>query len=353
MIIRNRTSFFAESLIIWFETNKRDLPWRVDKNPFRVWLSEVILQQTRVSQGTSYFEKFVHQYDNVHALAEADEEEVLRLWEGLGYYSRARNMLAAARQVASEFNGEFPSDLSGLKSLKGVGPYTAAAIGSICFDLEEPVLDGNAFRVAARFFGIDLAINLPSSTKTFYTTMKEAMQGANPGTFNQAVMEVGALVCLPAKPKCQECPLHSECYANRHNKAHQLPVKNKKNPPTDVYMDFAVVRVGNKILFHHRSRKGIWKNMWDFPSVEGAVPSEYPDAIIKSELATELHHLTLVAVDREVLHQLTHRRLHIRFGVFLSTRTFEPPKDCRWLTIDEAESLPMPVPVRHYVLTIA
>ena len=232
---------FSNRLVTWYLQNKRDLPWRQSINPYTVWLSEIILQQTRVDQGTAYFFKFIEQFPTVYNLANASEEEVLKLWQGLGYYSRARNLHSAANYIVNELNGKFPTTYSEILKLKGVGDYTASAIASICFNEPTAVVDGNVYRVLARYFGISTPINSTSGIKEFKKLAQELIVEDIPGTFNQAIMEFGACMCKPQNPDCFNCPLNDSCVALSNNTIAQLPVKINKTKVRKRYFNYLVI----------------------------------------------------------------------------------------------------------------
>ena len=260
---------FSKKLIDWYGKHKRPLPWRNSSDPYIIWLSEVILQQTRVKQGLPYFNAFLERFPDVASLAAASQDEVLKLWQGLGYYSRARNMHAAAQQVLDEFQGEFPRKYDDLIKLKGVGDYTAAAIASICNDESVAVVDGNVFRVLSRLFGIKEPINSSKGVKKFRAKAKELLPKENTGNHNQAVMEFGALHCLPKNPHCSSCPFAHECHAFQNDLQQDLPVKIKKNKVKTVYMNYLVfIDKNGKTLIQQRKENAIWKGLFDFPLIE-------------------------------------------------------------------------------------
>ena len=228
---------FAPKILNWYYKHQRDLPWRETREPYKVWLSEIILQQTRVAQGMPYYYRFVKAFPAVDDLARAPEEEVLKLWQGLGYYSRARNLHATAKIVAEDFDGKFPETYKGLKSLKGVGDYTASAIASFCFDVPEPVVDGNVYRVLSRYFGVGTPINSTQGVKYFKELAREVMDADNIRDYNQGIMEFGAIQCAPKKPYCLLCPLQDSCVALKENKVDQLPVKLGKTKVRSRYFN--------------------------------------------------------------------------------------------------------------------
>ena len=262
------TAWFSKALLPWYRVHHRSLPWRDTTDPYRIWLSEVILQQTRVDQGLAYWERFVERYPTVADLAAANEDEVLRLWQGLGYYSRARNLLTAARQVMEEHGGEFPLTYAQLKGLKGVGEYTAAAIGSIAFGLPEPVVDGNVYRVLARIFGIDTPIDSTKGRKEFRTLAAKLLDTRHPGDHNQAVMELGATVCTPKNPQCERCPLVVRCIARSTGRIAELPVKAGKTKVRTRHFNYLHIEAHNGIYLRKRDGKDIWQGLWELPLIE-------------------------------------------------------------------------------------
>jgi A/G-specific adenine glycosylase len=280
---------------------KRELPWRKTQDPYTIWVSEIILQQTRVEQGMPYFERFMEAFPDIASLANAPENHVLALWQGLGYYSRARNMQGAARQVVNDFNGHFPSTYEEILKLKGVGPYTAAAIASICFEEPEPVVDGNVFRAASRIFAISEDTSKASTRKVFVSALKEIIPKDQPGTFNQAVMELGATICKPS-PNCGECPVREYCIGFRDKVIHQLPVKGKKTKVRDRFLNYLVYQCGETVLMKKREEKDIWQGLYDFPLVEDGVDEEVISAS--------------TCISDEYIHLLSHQRLHAKFFLF-------------------------------------
>lgn len=305
-------TFFAKTLIEWYLHHKRDLPWRSSNNPYHIWLSEIMLQQTRVSQGMPYYFAFTDAFPTVFELAQADEQQVLKLWQGLGYYSRARNLHATAKTVAA-MGGNFPNSFEQLRKLKGVGDYTAAAIASIAFSQPVPVIDGNVFRVMSRFFGLEDDIAQQRSRKVFWDLAIQNIPHDDPGTYNQAVMEFGALQCVPRNPDCGVCPLRASCSAFQTGAVSRLPVKSGKAAPRNRYLNYLVILddAGQTIL-KQRTQAGIWKHLYEFPVIEAAEPFELSDlephtndfaGLIACEPLPEY----------DVIHKLTHQTLHITF----------------------------------------
>ncbi|MBU2061513.1 MAG: A/G-specific adenine glycosylase [Bacteroidetes bacterium] len=308
---------FSNLLIQWYLLNKRDLPWRNTINPYHIWLSEIMLQQTRVAQGTPYFLAFTTAFPTVFDLAKADEEQVLKLWQGLGYYSRARNLHKAAQYVAFELNGIFPNNYKELLELKGVGEYTAAAIASFSYNEAVPVVDGNVFRVLSRYFDVETDIALASAKKEFAALAFELMPKEDPATFNQAIMEFGALQCVPRNPDCTICVFNASCLALQKNKINQLPVKSKKLKVTKRYFNYLVIADENdNTLVQKRTAKGIWHNLYEFPLIESEKEEgfEYIENSLKSSLVVDNKVISIMEYDdKSNVHKLSHQHLYIRF----------------------------------------
>ncbi len=260
---------FHNILIKWYLQNKRDLPWRKTVDPYQIWLSEIMLQQTRVVQGMPYFFSFIKEFPTVKDLADAREEKVLKLWQGLGYYSRARNLHKTAQYISNDLNGIFPDSYKELLKLKGVGEYTAAAIASFSYNEPVPVVDGNVFRVLARYFDIESDIAVPATKKEFAALAQELMPKDNPALFNQAIMEFGALQCVPKSPECSVCVFNESCAALQKGKVNMLPVKSKKLKVTNRYFNYLILEdvLGNTLI-QKRTQKGIWHNLYEFPLLE-------------------------------------------------------------------------------------
>lgn len=336
---------FSKYLIKWYLQNHRDLPWRHTKDPYLIWLSEIILQQTRVAQGMSYYMAFVEAFPNVLSLARASEEEVLKLWQGLGYYSRARNLHATARFIASELEGNFPTRYQELLKLKGVGDYTASAISSFAFDEPQPVVDGNVFRVLARYFAIDTDISTPAARIQFKDLAAELMQGCSPSLFNQAIMEFGALQCTPAKPDCGVCPLNRSCLALAGNLVSSLPVKKKKQKPRNRYFHYLVVTDENgHTILRKRSEKDIWHNLYEFPLIE----SESLVSLSDLGMQDVLRDMQILSVSGDpvsrVLHKLTHQHLDISFW-----KVTVKGRVSNGIDKEVLRSLPVPVVIHNFI----
>ncbi len=307
---------FSKLLIEWYLQNSRDLPWRKTIHPYPVWLSEIMLQQTRVAQGLPYFLKFIDAFPTVFDLANAPEEQVLKLWQGLGYYSRARNLHATAKYIAYELHGHFPPDYSGLLKLQGVGDYTAAAIASIAYGEPVPVVDGNVYRVLARVYGIDTDITSSGAKKQFTELAASLLPKGEASAFNQAMMEFGALQCVPKNPDCAVCVFNTRCVAFQTGRVNELPVKLKKAKVTNRYFNYLVVqdRQGNSII-QKRIAKGIWHNLYEFPLIETEGDTSYKevwDLIYSRGFSFEVKDLRLLTPEI-IIHKLSHQHLHIRF----------------------------------------
>ena len=260
---------FSKDLICWYYENKRDLPWRKTKDPYKIWLSEIILQQTKIAQGLPYYLKFVVQYPTVSKLAKASEREVLKLWEGLGYYSRARNLHKTAKIVINDLKGVFPSNHKELVKLPGIGDYTASAISSFSINEINPVIDGNVYRFLSRLIGIKTPINTSKSHKEFRDIAKILISKKNPSDFNQAIMEFGSLICRPTSPLCEKCMYQNNCFAHLNKELHALPVKIKKKKVRDRFFNFLIVKSdSNQTIIIKRKEKDIWQNLYQFPLFE-------------------------------------------------------------------------------------
>lgn len=343
---------FSTKLLKWYQDHKRDLPWRGSRDPYTVWLSEIILQQTRVAQGMPYFLSFKASFPTVQDLAMADEEEVLKLWQGLGYYSRARNLHQTARTVAFDLEGDFPTTYKGLLALKGIGPYTAAAISSICFDEAQPVVDGNVYRVLSRYFGIDLPVNTSKGQRAFRELAEQVLLRSVPGEFNQAIMEFGALQCVPKSPDCLNCPLNSSCAALAQDRVGELPRKQPKAGPRRRFFHYIMpVDPNFNTLLIRREGRGIWQGLYEFPLLEQEdIPSE-------ATLANGLGELLDIAEPKvlrthrfnsePVVHKLSHQHLFTTFWILYVDALPE-----RRVPLSEMEKYPVPVLISEFMDTV-
>jgi len=304
-----------EQLILWYLNEKRDLPWRNTNDPYKIWLSEIILQQTRVDQGLDYYLKFTSTYPTVGLLAEASAEEVMKNWQGLGYYSRARNLHTTAKFIHHELNGIFPKDYESIIKLKGVGPYTAAAIASFAFKEPKAVVDGNVYRVLSRLFDIDTPINSTEGKKTFQEIADQLLSREKPDLFNQAIMELGALVCTPKKPLCLHCPVQGKCLAFQNGTIASRPIKLKKTKQTLRRMDYVVVENDREIVLRKRDGKDIWQGLYDFGSIENV---EHLNEADLSRYVLETFPLSKISSigavpEKSYTHLLSHRKIEARF----------------------------------------
>lgn len=339
----------SKPLIQWYLQNKRVLPWRLTTNPYKVWLSEIILQQTTVAQGLPYYNKFTDTFKTLEDLANADEEFVLKQWQGLGYYSRARNLLATAKYISSELNGQFPNNYKDLLTLKGIGPYTAAAIASFCYKEPVAVLDGNVFRVLARYFNIDTPINNPKGIKEFKTLSQKLVSTENPATYNQAIMELGALVCKPNNPDCQKCPINNGCLALKNNSQYKLPVKLKKLKIKKRFFNYLLIQTDlNTSILNKRINKGIWHNLYELPLVETNTTLEVSELINHSDflkLFNQEYPLEISCFnEKEIVHKLTHQHIYTKFWII---KTTQHPKAT--IPISELKNYPVPILIHNFL----
>ena len=339
---------FAKTLQHWYLQNKRDLPWRNSTDPYYIWLSEIILQQTRVAQGLPYFLSFTSAFPTVFDLANASEQQVLKLWQGLGYYSRARNLHKTAQIISFEKNGVFPQNYSDLLYLKGVGDYTAAAIASFAYNERVPVVDGNVFRVLSRYIGIENDIADAKSRIIFKQIALQLMDSVAPNVFNQAIMEFGALQCVPKNPNCLQCVFTDSCYALQQNRVGELPLKAKKAKPIHKYFNYLIfIDDEQKTIVSQRTEKGIWQNLYEFPLIETNENSsefEIIDLIKKQQFIENSIQNIKNYADVAKIHKLTHQHLHIRFwkiqvdGLILNG-----------MSANEAKKHPFPIVIHNFL----
>ncbi len=335
---------FSVKIYAWYAANKRDLPWRTTNDPYKIWLSEIILQQTRVSQGLPYYLLFVENFPTVSSLAAASEDKVLKLWQGLGYYSRARNLHAAAKYIDKELNGAFPSSYESLLSLKGVGEYTAAAIASFAFNLPCPVVDGNVFRVLARYFGIDTPIDTANGKKLFHRLASELIPANAPAMHNQAMMEFGALQCIPVNPACTSCPLHAGCFVFRSSTVGCFPVKIKKTTLRKRYFNYFVIFTGNSVFLRKRNGNDIWKNLFEFPMIETTNRTKEKELIEKeaSVMLSGLEKPEVEIITKWEIHLLSHQKINYRFFVLKAGE--EKKISCDLIKVDKKDIFNFAVP---------
>ncbi|WP_299531014.1 A/G-specific adenine glycosylase [Ulvibacterium sp.] len=335
--------FFSQKILHWYSENKRSLPWRSTRDPYKIWLSEVILQQTRVVQGEPYYLKFVENFPTVQDLAKASEERVLKLWQGLGYYSRARNLHATAKTVVREYGGRFPNSYDELLKLKGIGDYTASAIASICFDEPRPVVDGNVYRVLARYFGIDIPINSTKGIRYFKQLAVEVMDRKNIRDYNQGIMEFGAIQCAPKKPYCLLCPLNESCIGLKENLVHTLPVKENRTKIRRRNFNYLVwVDPNNTTKLSQRKGKGIWQNLWEFPLLESE--NELNDKELKKMISGDVSFRLSLYNESPIVHKLSHQHLYTKFWIIESKARLED--GISWANL---ESYPVPVLIADFI----
>jgi A/G-specific adenine glycosylase len=306
-----KATVFSQKVVEWYQEHHRLLPWRQTRDPYKIWLSEIILQQTRVAQGLPYYRAFLSKYPRVMSLAAASEQEVLRVWQGLGYYSRARNLHACALSIVKEYKGKFPQTFDGLKRLKGIGDYTAAAIASFAFGERVAVVDGNVFRVLSRVFGIPDDIASTSGKKKFAALANSLLPVADSATHNQAIMEFGALMCTPRNPACDRCPLASGCYAYKHERQAEFPVKRKAGKSKQRYFYYLVIRRATSVLMTRRAGSDIWKGLWDFPLWESERRLTRSD--LEQRMQQYFGRNVAMTTSREYKHVLSHQVLFARF----------------------------------------
>tara|TARA_B100000809_G_scaffold162839_1_gene160193 strand:+ start:799 stop:1842 length:1044 start_codon:yes stop_codon:yes gene_type:complete len=338
---------FSNTLIHWYLQNNRDLPWRKSKNPYFIWLSEIMLQQTRVAQGLSYYIKFTSTFPTVFDLAKADESTVLKMWQGLGYYSRARNLHFSAKQISKELNGIFPSTYEEIIKLKGVGDYTASAISSICFNEPTAVVDGNVYRVLSRYFGINTPTNSTSGIKEFKLLAQTLIDASQPGTYNQALMDFGALHCKPQNPLCETCPFCNSCVAFEKKLTKELPVKEKKIKVRKRYFNFLVIKTDDhKTILTERKGKGIWQGLYQFPLIENTETIREKEIIASKEFNDLFPAETTISLfnKKEIVHKLSHQHLYTQFWI-VETKTLKNAN----ISWENIQDFPVPVLIANFL----
>lgn len=344
---------FVNQLINWYHQHKRDLPWRRTIDPYKIWLSEIMLQQTRVAQGTPYYLKFVAEFPTVFDLAQARESSVLRLWQGLGYYSRARNLHSCAKTVVNEYNGVFPNTYKDLLALKGIGKYTAAAISSICYGEAKAVVDGNVYRVLSRVYGVHDDISSTLGAKVFENLANQVLDDKRPSDYNQAIMEFGALQCVPKSPDCSKCPISLECYAFKNKQQQHLPVKLKKVKVRKRYFNYFVIRSDQNIYLNLRGPKDVWQGLYDFGLIESKAEVSIEE--IMASLPQEfLSEITIEEESKIFKHILTHQRI---FAVFYTLTIADEAaiskvelfKALKPYNINEIKELPKPILINNFL----
>ncbi len=334
------TTLFARSLLEWYDAGHRELPWRRTRDPYRVWISEIMLQQTRAETAISYYERFLLRFPHVRALADAPEEDVLKAWEGLGYYSRARNLQSAARRIVSEYGGELPATSAQLRELPGIGPYTAGAIASICFGERVAAVDGNVERVVSRLWGVREDVSLPPVRRAIAAHAQSLVPPERTGDFTNAMMELGATVCVPGAPRCLMCPVRELCDACARGDAQDLPVKKKAKPQRVQHMGVAIVRCGGRVLLRQRAER-LLGGLWVFPLFEDATqPEELSRALAEAGLQAAYD-----APLGEARHVFTHIIWEMALHAFVCPNAPELP-DCRWADAQTLRALPLPTAMK-------
>lgn len=342
---------FAEKILAWYDREKRELPWRNTRNPYYIWLSEVIMQQTQIVQGLSYYNKFIETYPTVNDLAAANEQDVLLLWQGLGYYSRVRNLHFTAKYIAHELGSKFPVTFKELLKLKGVGEYTAAAIASICYDERQAAVDGNVLRVIARVFGLNKPINSTAGKKEVKELSDKFISETRPGDYNQAMMDFGATQCTPKNPSCESCIFKKDCLAYQQNKVSVIPVKTKAKAKVDEYFHYFVIISDTQIILHRRT-SGIWKNMYDFPAIVSGKKVNLTK--LKTEFSKQFFDTDFLEVGEEIKHVLSHRNLYIRFFATAAddkiiAKVISNDADMETVKLVDIKKYPMPIVIANFI----
>jgi len=339
---------FSNTLIYWYLQNKRELPWRKTNNPYYIWLSEIILQQTRVNQGLEYYRKFITTFPTIYDLAKADEKTILKLWQGLGYYSRARNLHFSAKYIVNELKGKFPENYTTLLKLKGVGDYTASAVASICYNESTAVVDGNVYRVLSRYFGIHTPINSTKGIKEFKQLAQQLIDKKQPGIFNQAVMEFGAIQCKPQNPDCTICPLNSSCIALQKQLVNKLPAKDKKITIRKRFFNYLVISDPyNNITIQQRKEKDIWQYLYEFPLIETPKEFHLKELLETNEFCSIANEdATTVSLFNKsmIVHKLSHQHLYTKFWIVTI-----PKKLKNSISWNDFDNYPVPILIHNFV----
>lgn len=309
---------FARAILNWYMVNKRDLPWRNTNDPYSVWLSEIILQQTRIAQGLPYYLKFINKYPTINSLARANENDILILWQGLGYYSRARNLLKTAKFIVDECNGKFPSTYTELIKLKGIGEYTASAISSICFNERRAVLDGNVYRVISRFYGIDVPVNNHFGKKFYMDYAQKLAPKKSCGDYNQGIMDFGSLICKPKSPLCDKCILEKDCIASNMKNINYFPVKLKRNAPKITHFNYLVLLDSDHMIWINKIKNGIWKNLFQFPMIESKKELNKTQ-VLSNEIFKSIAPISnsdiILFNSSPIIHKLSHKTIYAKFWI--------------------------------------
>lgn len=343
---------FTRILMDWHRyQNDREMPWKGEKIPYRIWLSEIILQQTRVEQGVGYYHRFIEQYPTIQDLAKAPDQQVFKLWEGLGYYNRCRNLLHTAREIVQQRNGIFPDTYEELLALKGVGPYTAAAIASFAYNLPYPVVDGNVYRVLARYCGIDTPSDSTEGKKIFNDLADQMLDKKEPALYNQAIMDFGATICKPMAPLCSSCPLQNGCAALATGKVNQLPIKEKTLQRRTRFFNYFILEYGQKIWVQQRTAKDIWQSLFEFYLVESEKQIRWDIPLIQNWLKDQLniHDVIILKKAQPVVQQLTHQQIK---GQFIHIQLKQKPTSLKtgdWKKIARIQELAFPKLINSYL----
>lgn len=343
---------FTCQLMLWHSvSNTRKMPWKGEKDPYKIWLSEIILQQTRVEQGWEYYERFIQNYPTIKDLAAAEDNDVFKLWEGLGYYNRCKNLLFTARNITENYKGEFPNEYNDILSLKGIGTYTAAAITSFAFDLPYAVVDGNVLRVLSRVFGIDKAVDSTEGKKQIGELAQRLLDKDNPASYNQAIMDFGATVCLPSTPLCKNCPLREICFAFKNKKVHQLPVKEKMLLKKDRWFTYFIFDCNGKILVSKRIKKDIWQNLHEFYLVERSKKTNWNASSVIHFLSNELaiQNAEVNEITSSAKQELTHLKIHAQFVHVILNAVPSSLANFEWIEVYEMERLAFPKVISRYL----
>lgn len=339
---------FSKILNHWYSNNKRELPWRQTNNPYFIWLSEIILQQTQVNQGLPYYMSFIEEFPTVYDLAKAEESKVLKLWQGLGYYSRARNLHHTAKYIVEDLNGEFPNNYEDLLKLKGIGDYTASAIASICYNEASAVVDGNVYRVLSRYFGIYTPINSTKGFKEFKLLAQELIDIKYPADYNQAIMEFGAVQCKPKNPLCESCPFQTSCVAFEKKIINELPVKKKLLKVSKKHFNFLVIlSKDQKTILEKRKGKGIWQNLYQFPLIESK------EELFHKDIMLELKDIELIKEDpfevslyneTVIIHKLSHQHLYTKFWIISVDEIKQ-----KGISVNDIHNYPVPILISNFI----
>lgn len=342
---------FSHNILAWFSKSARTLPWRNTGDPYKTWVSEIIMQQTRVEQGTPYYIRFVEKFPDIFSLSQADENELLALWQGLGYYSRVLNLKKSAKTIIDKHGGIFPNTYENILKLNGVGPYTAGAISSICFNLPQPAIDGNVKRVIARYLGIKNNVDKPEGLKIIEKFLKSEISLNDPGSFNQALMEIGSLICKPKTFSCETCPLEESCVANVNESQHLIPVRSIKKKPKVIYLNYLVINNDKGLLCYKRDNSSIWKGLYEFPNIESTKALIHPpDWFTKIDIDNKE---TLI-FDENVSfkHLLSHRTIFAKFWVYQSPETIiVNTKNLEWIKASELTKMGIPQLIQKFIKT--